>query len=135
MSDPVVPDDPPLASLVRLMQLLRQRAIDLPTGSYTTALIRGGVDKIGGKIREESEELIEAAKSRDEAAESNDASDQTIASRRQHTVYEAGDLLYHTMVLLAQQGIDLSEVAAELARREGIGGLAEKASRATHQTS
>ena len=98
------------------MQTLRQRAKQRPPGSYTTKLLEGGSDKIGGKIREEAEELIEAAR------ESGDAG-------REHFIYEAGDLIYHTMVLLAWRGVDLDEVAGELARREGTSGLAEKASR------
>gem|GEM_PF-5482035 len=73
-------------------------------------------EAIGRKIREEAEELIEAADEPDEAG-------------RQHAIYEAGDLIYHAMVLMAWRGIELDEVAAELARREGTSGLVEKASR------
>ena len=76
----------------------------------------GGASKIGSKIREEAEELIEAA------VEAGDEG-------REHFVYEAGDLIYHTMVLLAWRGVDLQEIAEELARREGTSGLVEKASR------
>ena len=108
--------DHPLDPLVSLMQTLRQRAADRPAGSYTTKLLDGGPEKIGSKIREEAEELIEAA------AESGD-------SGREHFVYEAGDLIYHAMVLLAWRGVDIAEVAAELGRREGTSGLVEKASR------
>lgn len=106
----------PLAPLDRLMETLRHRAEQLPPGSYTTSLLQGGPSKIGGKIMEEAAELIEAA---------GEAGDEG----RQHFVSEAGDLIYHTMVLLAWKGVDLSEVAEELARREGTSGLAEKASR------
>ena len=105
-----------LESLDRLMQTLRQRAGEMPAGSYTTKLLAGGPAKIGGKIREEADELIEAA---DEEGDEG----------RKHFVYEAGDLIYHTLVLLAWRGVDLSEVATELARREGTSGLDEKASR------
>ena len=98
------------------MQTLRQRAEEMPPKSYTTKLLSGGPAKIGGKIREEAEELIEAA------SEQGDEG-------RQHFVYEAGDLIYHTLVLLAWRGVDLSEVADELVRREGTSGLVEKASR------
>ena len=48
---------------------------------------------------------------------------------RQHTIYEAADLLYHLWVLLAWRDIELSEVESELARRFGVSGLEEKASR------
>ncbi len=106
----------PLDPIVRLMRTLRERAENRPAGSYTTKLLDGGVAKMGGKIREEAEELIEAAQEQGEAG-------------RQHLIYEAGDLIYHTLVLLAWRGVDIDEVAAELARREGTSGLAEKASR------
>ena len=107
---------PSLDSLTRLMQTLQARAEQRPAGSYTTKLMEGGAPKIGSKIREEAEELIEAA------AEPGDEG-------REHCIYEAGDLIYHTMVLLAWRGVDLQEVADELARREGTSGLVEKAGR------
>ncbi|QDT07898.1 Phosphoribosyl-ATP pyrophosphatase [Rubripirellula lacrimiformis] len=105
-----------LDPLVRLMETLRTRAQQRPAGSYTTKLLDGGPEKIGGKIREEADEMIEAA------GESGDAG-------REHFVYEAGDLIYHAMVLMAWRDVDIAEVAAELARREGTSGLVEKASR------
>lgn len=100
------------------MATLRDRAAARPAGSYTTKLLDGGPEKIGGKIREEADEMIQAA---------SEEGDQG----RTHFIYEAGDLLYHTFVLLAWRGVSLDEVAAELARREGTSGLTEKASRAT----
>ena len=106
----------PLDPIARLMRTLRERAESLPTGSYTTRLLEGGPNKIGAKIREEAEELIEAAE------EPGDAG-------RQHFIHEAGDLVYHTLVLLAWRGVDIDEIATELARREGTSGLAEKANR------
>ena len=105
-----------LQPISQLMQTLRTRADTRPAGSYTTKLLDGGVQEIGGKIREEAEELIEAAE------ESGDAG-------RQHCIHEAADLIYHSLVLLAWRGIDIHEVAAELARREGTSGLVEKANR------
>ena len=105
-----------LEPISRLMNTLLQRARTMPEGSYTTKLLRGGVERIGSKIREEADELINAA------SESGD-------DGRDHFVYEAGDLIYHTLVLLAWRGVDIDEVAAELARREGTSGLAEKARR------
>ncbi len=109
MSDPLDP-------LARLMRTLQERAASRPAGSYTTRLMDGGAKKIGGKILEEAAELIEAA-------------EETGDSGREHFVYEAGDLIYHTLVLLAWKGVELDEVAAELARREGTSGLVEKANR------
>jgi len=109
----------PLAALEATI-LARQAALAQPASdsekSYTAKLLAGGVEKIGGKIMEEAAELVEAA------GEPGDAG-------RQHTVYEAGDLLYHTLVLLAARGVQLAEVEAELARRFGVSGLEEKASR------
>ncbi len=106
----------PLEPLARLMATLTERAASRPAGSYTTRLLDGGPAKIGSKILEEAQELIEAA---DEPGEQG----------RAHFVYEAGDLLYHTFVLLAWKGVGIEEIAAELARREGVSGLTEKANR------
>ena len=85
-------------------------------GSYTAKLLAGGVEKIGAKIVEEAAEVVEAA------GEPGDAG-------REHTIAEAGDLLYHLLVLLAARDIALAEVERELARRFGMSGLEEKASR------
>ncbi len=114
MSDSLLP-------LRRLMQTLTERAQTRPEGSYTTKLMAGGTGKIGDKILEEARELIEAA---DEPGESG----------REHFIYEAGDLIYHTLVMLAYRGVDLDEVAAELGRREGTSGLVEKANRSQPRT-
>lgn len=75
---------------------------------------------IGAKVLEEAAEFVEAAGEPDEAG-------------RQHTIYEAGDLIYHSLVLLAARGIRLAEVEAELARRFGVSGLEEKAARKQDQ--
>jgi phosphoribosyl-ATP pyrophosphohydrolase len=111
-----------LEPIIRLMQTLQDRAKTRPSGSYTTKLMDGGAEKIGSKIREEAEELIEAA------SEPGDEG-------REHFVYEAGDLIYHTLVMLAWRGVDVVEVAEELARREGTSGLVEKASRPARESS
>ena len=84
--------------------------------SYTTRLLNGGIEKIGGKIIEEAAEVVEAA------GESGEEG-------RLHTIREAGDVLYHLLVLMAYRGVSLAEVEAELARRFGVSGLEEKASR------
>ena len=102
--------------LEQLMAVILDRKHNPPAKSYTNALLAGGVQKIGGKILEEAAEVVEAAS---EAGEPG----------RQHLVYEAGDLLYHLWVLLALHEIPLAEVEAELARRFGISGIDEKASR------
>ncbi|TWT95943.1 Phosphoribosyl-ATP pyrophosphatase [Botrimarina colliarenosi] len=100
-----------------LEETIRQRATGADAGkSYTAKLLAGGVDKIGPKVTEEAAEVVEAA------AEPGDEG-------RAHFVYEVGDLLYHTLVLCRSRGVDLAEVEAELARRFGASGIAEKESR------
>jgi len=81
--------------------------------SYTSRLFSGGFEKIGEKVTEEAGELVAAAKT--ESAE--------------RVVSEAADLLYHMLVLLAFREVPLAQVEDELARRFGISGLEEKASR------
>ena len=104
--------------LARLMAVIEDRKQNPSEKSYTTSLLRGGIDKIGEKISEEAAEVVAAA------AEPGDPG-------RAHTILEAADLLYHLFVLLGYRDIRLAEVEAELARRFGISGLDEKASRAT----
>lgn len=112
----VVNDAQPNHTLARLMAVIEQRKAEMPAGSYTTRLLEGGVTKIGRKITEEAAEVVEAAGEPGEPG-------------RQHLIYEAGDLVYHLLVMLAHRDISLAEVEQELARREGISGLDEKASR------
>ena len=100
----------------RLIEKLGQRAVEMPEGSYTTKLLRGGAEKIGAKVMEEAGEVVEAA------GEEGDAG-------KEHFTYEVGDLLYHLFVLMVWRGISLDDVARELARREGTSGIAEKESR------
>jgi phosphoribosyl-ATP pyrophosphohydrolase len=103
--------------LAQLMATIEERRANPPPNSYTAKLYEGGVKKIRTKLVEEAAELFEAA------AEPGDAG-------RSHVVYEAADLVYHLLVLLASQGITLAELELELARRFGTSGLDEKASRA-----
>jgi phosphoribosyl-ATP pyrophosphohydrolase len=84
--------------------------------SYTAKLLAGDVAAIGAKVTEEAAEVVEAA------GESGEEG-------RQHTIREAGDVLYHLLVLLAAREVKLSEVESELARRFGMSGLEEKLSR------
>jgi phosphoribosyl-ATP pyrophosphohydrolase len=112
-----MPDD----VLDRLMNELHRRVAEMPAGSYTTKLLRGGLPAIAAKILEESDEVIEAAGEADEAG-------------RQHTIREAADLIYHLWVLLASRGISLHEIRTELERREGVSGLEEKRQRGQEPT-
>jgi phosphoribosyl-ATP pyrophosphohydrolase len=104
--------------LARLMAVIEDRRANHPPKSYTTALFAGGVEKIGEKILEEAREVVEAAR------ESGNEG-------RMHLVREAADLAYHLLVMLAHRHIKLDEVEAELARRFGMSGIDEKASRGT----
>ena len=91
------------AVLTQLSDLIAQRAAERPEGSYTVKLLDGGVDRIGKKIGEEAAEVIIAAKN-------NAPSELT---------WEVADLLYHSLVLLVQQGVSLDAIWGELRRRHG----------------
>lgn len=88
-------------ALAELYELIEERRLEMPEGSYTTSLFAKGTDTILKKVGEEASELIVAAKG-GEAAEVR---------------YEAADLLYHMTVLLAQAGVPLAEVLEELRGR------------------
>jgi phosphoribosyl-ATP pyrophosphohydrolase len=99
-----------------LEHTIAARAANPSEKSYTSNLLAGGVEAIGAKIVEEAMEVVEAA---GEAGEGG----------REHFIREAGDLVYHLMVLMRQQSCSLADLEAELARRFGVSGLEEKASR------
>lgn len=105
--------------LERLMSEIHRRARELPTGSYTTKLIEGGVAAMGAKILEEAAEVVEAA----------EQVEQVPSTSHEHLVYEACDLLYHLWVLLGSRGITVAQLRSELSRREGTSGLEEKRQR------
>lgn len=102
--------------LSRLMRVIETRKADRPSGSYTTMLLDGGTPQITLKVREEAEELIEAA------------TDMGCSSSR-FVIHEAADLFYHTLVLLAACGVSLDDVEAELEERFGTSGLQAKVRR------
>lgn len=103
-------DDP----LARLEATIQARRGSDPTSSYTASLFARGRPKIAQKLGEEAVETVIAALGPDPAG----------------IVPEAADLLYHLLVLLADANFTLGDVRAELARREGLSGLDEKAGRA-----
>jgi phosphoribosyl-ATP pyrophosphohydrolase len=103
-------------AFAQLMATIEDRKANPPARSYTTSLFQGGVEKIGRKILEEANELIEAA-------------DEPGNEGRNHLIYEAADLIYHVFVMLGHRGIKLEEVETELGRRLGVSGLDEKAAR------
>lgn len=83
-----------------LAEVIHKRKKDMPEGSYTTHLFEKGIEKIRKKTGEEAIELI-------------------LARDRDEIIYEAADLVYHSMVLLEEEGIQVEEVLNELRRREG----------------
>lgn len=99
--------------LERLAVILEERKGADPESSYVARLYAKGLDAILKKIGEEATETVMAAK--DGMAEK--------------IVYEVADLWFHTLVLLAQQGLGPERVLAELERRFGLSGLDEKAAR------
>lgn len=99
--------------LSRLSELLEQRKSADPQSSYVAKLYHKGLDGILKKIGEEATETVIAAKNGD----------------KEQVVYETADLWFHTLVLLAHQGLGPDDVLRELARREGLSGIAEKAGR------
>jgi phosphoribosyl-ATP pyrophosphohydrolase/phosphoribosyl-AMP cyclohydrolase len=107
------PDAHGRALLPRLFAELEKRKHTTSAGSYTRKLLDGGVDAIGAKIREEADELARAL------AQESDA----------RVVAEAADEVYHLLVGLLARSLGLREVEAELDRRFGVSGLAEKAAR------
>jgi phosphoribosyl-ATP pyrophosphohydrolase len=104
------------APLEKLERTIRARAKKPNAKSYTSQLLAGGVPKIGAKIVEEAAELVEAA------AEPGPAG-------HEHFIREVGDLFYHLLVMLCHKNCNLHDVEAELARRFGVSGIEEKASR------
>lgn len=99
--------------LQRLTEILQARKQAAPDTSYVAKLFSKGEDAILKKIGEEATEVLLAAKSGDKV----------------HLVYETADLWFHCMVLLAQHGLSADDVLNELARREGVSGIAEKQGR------
>ena len=99
--------------LRQLAEVLEQRKQAAPDSSYVASLYAKGLDTILKKIGEEATETVIAAKGGD--------ADQL--------VYEMADLWFHSLVLLAHQGLDPDQVLKELERRFGLSGLEEKAAR------
>ena len=114
-------DQSPVSSaavLDALFEVIRKRQQQRPDGSYVVQLLDGGWEAISAKVTEEAAETIDAAR---------DESDEALAR-------EVSDLIFHVWVLLASRGVSPGAVYTELGRRFGIGGLVEKASRATAST-
>jgi phosphoribosyl-ATP pyrophosphohydrolase len=99
--------------LNRLSELMEQRKSADPASSYVAKLYAKGLDSILKKIGEEATETVIAAK----------------GGNAEEIIYETADLWFHTLVLLSHAGLSAQDVLNELARREGLSGIAEKASR------
>ncbi len=99
--------------LSEVHQTLVSRLDADPSSSYVASLYSKGLDAILKKVGEEATETVMAAKDGDP----------------DKVVYEVADLWFHTMVLLAQQGLEPQNIIDELARRMGVSGHEEKASR------
>ena len=100
-------------TLTRLEQTVTVRLGADPDTSYVAKLHQRGLPVIARKLGEEAVEAVIAA----------------LSGNREELVGEAADVLFHLTVLLAEKGVPLAEVMAELDRREGVSGLVEKASR------
>lgn len=91
----------PLLFLTELQDFINRRHDEMPEGSYTTKLFKDGINKIAQKVGEEAlETVIEATNGTSE-----------------HLVYEASDLLFHLVVMLASKGLRIEQVAEELHKR------------------
>ena len=108
-----LPDDSVLARLADTLATRRPGQGGDPATSYTAKLLARGPDAFLKKIGEEATELVMAAK--------DGAPDRIVA--------ETADLWFHCLVALTHYGLRPEDVLSELARREGVSGLVEKASR------
>lgn len=103
------------ATLERLAAIVASRRAADPEASYVAKLFVKGRAKIAQKVGEEAVEAVIAA----------------IEDDREGLIGESADLLFHLSVLWADAGITPDDIDAELARREGVSGIAEKAARKT----
>ncbi|HGG65652.1 MAG TPA: phosphoribosyl-ATP diphosphatase [Rhodobacteraceae bacterium] len=102
-----------MSILERLAATIDARKGADPDTSWTAKLLAKGPEKCAEKFGEEAVEAIIAAVKDDKA----------------NLTYEAADVLYHLLVMLAARDVDLADVLAELERREGVSGIEEKAGR------
>jgi len=102
-------------SIEELLTIVTSRKGADPSTSYTARLLHKGVHQCAKKFGEEAVETVIAA----------------VEGDREAIRSEVADVLYHLAVLLAATDVDLEDVYAELGRREGVSGIAEKAARAS----
>jgi phosphoribosyl-ATP pyrophosphohydrolase len=101
--------------LTQLTEVLEQRKKADPDSSYVSGLYHKGLDAILKKVGEEATEAVMAAKDGD----------------KEKIVYEVADLWFHTLVLLAKEGLSAEDILQELDRRFGLSGLDEKSQRSS----
>lgn len=111
MTDPL--EAPPGAVIDRLFAVIESRRHGDPATSHTAKLFAKGTRKIAQKAGEEAVELVIEA----------------VRGKRERIIEESADLMYHLLVLWADAHVRPQEVWEELARREGMSGIAEKANR------
>lgn len=87
--------------LLRLFELIKERKVKMPDSSYTAELFREGRRRIFEKVDEEWEEVKSGIKKGD----------------RDNVIWECADLLYHLLVLMVNEGVEITEVYQELERR------------------
>ncbi len=98
-------DANPLLFLTELQDFINKRREEMPEGSYTTSLFKDGLNRMAQKVGEEAlEAVIEAVNGTDN-----------------RLLYEASDMFYHLIVLLASKGLRIEQVADELAERHKPG--------------
>ncbi len=111
-------------TLSRVAAVIESRKLENggdPAVSYVSRLFSKGDDAILKKIGEEATELVMAAK------------DARVDGDKSKVLYECADLWFHSLVLLAKFDLTPQQVLDELARREGVSGIDEKAARAPDQ--
>jgi len=97
----------------RLFEVIDERKKASPETSYVAKLMHKGAEKINEKIREEADEVCEAA----------------LETNKDHLVYEICDLLFHTFVMASYKDINIEDIKLEFEKRFGTSGLVEKAGR------
>ncbi|WP_380053150.1 phosphoribosyl-ATP diphosphatase [Falsihalocynthiibacter sp. SS001] len=102
-----------MSQITKLSETIASRAAADPDSSWTAKLLAKGPEKCAEKFGEEAVEAIIAA----------------VKDDKDELVKESADVLFHLLVMLQSRGVTLAEVEAELARREGTSGIAEKAAR------
>ena len=98
----ILPSEDKQDTLESLYSLMKTRKENPLEGSYTNYLFKEGIDKILKKVGEESAEVIIASKNHD----------------KKEMIYEISDLVYHTLVLMVEQGVEIKDIKLELEKRK-----------------